>query len=328
MILKILLILSDFFMMRFWVGIWVGVLLLGLPGCGSTSADLAQVPSTGIPVEKHFEATYLALGGVRTLGEPITRGFRAGENGRFAQYYERGRLDETAGGVVPYPLGVWAYEGVNQTAVVPGAMPANAQARTFASGIQVFDAFLAFYDTYDGETLLGEPISPQFEEGGVWTQYFTNGRLEWHPALPAGQRVQQGLLGQAHFQEEMVAVYDEAELQDFIPGPLAGLTEARVKAAVGYPILYAGDRQVLHVTVTTADETTPAAEVALRATILYADKPEQTVELPMTNGNGYSQQTLSLPNLMPGQDVTIQVEALNGSGESIGATMLIFKTWW
>ena len=314
-------------MMRFWVGIWVGVLLLGLAGCGSTSADSAQVPSTGVPVENRFEATYLALGGARTLGEPITRGFVAGENGRFAQYYERARLDETANGVVPYPLGVWAYEGVNQTAVVPGAMPANAQARTFASGIQVFDAFLAFYDAYDGETLLGEPLSPQFEEGGVWTQYFTNGRLEWHPALPVGQRVQLGLLGQAHFQEEMVAVY-EAEAQSFIPVALAGLTKARVKAAVGYPILYAGDRQVLHVTVTTADETTPAADISLHATIVYADEREQTVDLPATNEDGYSQQTLPLPDLMPGQDVTIRVEALNGGGEPIGKTVLIFKTWW
>lgn len=314
-------------MMRFWVGFWVGLVLLGLAGCGQTSAGSAQVPSTGIPVEDRFATTYRALGGSRTLGEPITRGFVTGENGRFAQYYERARLDETANGAVPYPLGVWAYEGVNQTAVVPGAMPANAQARTFASGIQVFDAFLAFYNDYDGATLLGEPISPQFEEGGVWTQYFTNGRLEWHPALPAGQRVQLGLLGEAHFQQEMAAVY-EAEVQSFIPEALAGLTEARVNAAVGYPILYAGDRQVLHVTVTTADGTTPAAEIALRATIVYADGREQTVDLPVTSGDGYSQQTLSLPNLQPGQDVEVRVEALNRSGEPIGTTTLIFKTWW
>lgn len=311
-------------MMRFWVGLWIGLVLAG---CGGAATEAAFVSRAGIPVEQRFEATYLALGGVRTLGEPITRGFVAGENGRFAQYYERARLDETASGVVPYPLGEWAYEGVNQTAVVPGAMPANAQARTFGSGIQVFDAFLAFYDSYDGATLLGEPISPQFEEGGVWTQYFMNGRLEWHPALPAGQRVQLGLLGQAHFQEEMVAVY-EAEAQNFIPAPLAGLAEARVKAAVAYPILYAGDRQLLYVTVTSADEAPPAAEIPLRAIIRYPDGREQTVALPVTNGDGYSQQTLSLPNLLPGQDVEVRVEALGSNGEPIGATTLIFKTWW
>jgi hypothetical protein len=312
-------------MMRFWIGLWVGLVLLGLAGCGQSTPDVALVSSTGVPVEERFEAAYLALGGPRTLGEPITRGFAVGENGRFTQYFERARLDEAAGGVVPYPLGMWAFEGVNQTAVVPGAMPANAQARTFASGIQVFDAFLAFYDIYDGATLLGEPISPQFEEGGVWTQYFVNGRLEWHPALPPGQRVQLGLLGQAHFQEEMVAVY---EAQNFIPGPLAGMTEARVKAAVGFPILYAGDVQVLHVTVTTPDEAAPAAEISLRAIIGYADGQEQTIVLPPTDGTGYSQQTLTLSNLLPGQDVEIRVEAVGTNGVPVGSTQLIFKTWW
>lgn len=307
--------------------LWVILLLLLLAACSIDSGEPDLVSENGIRVDENFEERYLAWGGEDTLGEAITSAYSPEENGRFTQYFERMRLDRVGSEITPYPLGLWAYEGVNEAAIVPSAIPENGRLRTFENGETVYDAFLTFYENNSGERLLGTPISPQFQEGGVWTQYFENGRLEWHPELPVGQRVQLGLLGQAHFDGEMAATYQPTN--NFILGPSAGISHVILNVAVSAPILYSDDEQTIFVSVLSSDRTASVADIRLQARLVGKNgRTLRTIDLPRSDGNGRSQLQLDLPPLSPGQDFELRVDALNGSGTPIGTTSLMFKTWW
>ncbi|MEM7117772.1 MAG: hypothetical protein AAF614_35405 [Chloroflexota bacterium] len=306
--------------------LWV-ISLLIFAACAPPIVDKGHVSPDGVAVDSRFEDSFDALGRVRTLGEPITVAYSPENNGRFVQYFERVRLDSVGSEILLYPLGTWAYEGVNQTAIVEAAVPENGRSRTFENGETVYDAFLVFYEDHDGEQLLGNPISPQFQEGGIWTQYFANGRLEWHPELPVGQRVQLGLLGQAHFDDQMAADYRPTA--NFIPGPSAGVTNVALDVAVSSPILYSGDEQTLFVTVFSSDGSSPLVDMRLQAVVFDENgRLLDTIDLPRSNSDGRSQQQIALPNISAGQDIKVQVQALNSSGSSIGTTSLLFKTWW
>ena len=306
----------------FWV-----ISLLIFAACTEAPADIGHVSPDGVAVDSSFEESFDALGREAALGEPITVAYSPENNGRLVQYFERVRLDRVGSEILLYPLGTWASEGVNQAAIVEAAVPENGRSRTFENGETVYDAFLLFYEDHSGEQLLGNPISPQFQEGGVWTQYFENGRLEWHPELPVGQRVQLGLLGQAHFDDQMAADYRPAT--NFIPGPSAGVTNVALDAAVSSPILYSGDEQTLFVTVFSGDGSGPMADMRLQAVVFDENgRLIETIDLPRSDSDGRSQQQIILPNISAGQDIEVRVEALNGSGSSLGTTSLLFKTWW
>ncbi len=78
-------------------------------------------------------------------------------------------------------------------AVMTRAALGQADGRYFEStGITVDNryGFLSFYESHDGETLLGDPITPIVVEGNVPTQYFERGRLEQRDG-----QVQPGALG-------------------------------------------------------------------------------------------------------------------------------------
>ena len=86
---------------------------------------------------------------------------------------------------------------------VPAPTPS---ASNVGSNFTVALEFEAFYNQYDGLQTLGMPISADVEEDGVRVQYFQNGRLEYHPQLPAGNQVilsglgkeRYGKIGRAH----------------------------------------------------------------------------------------------------------------------------------
>ena len=58
------------------------MLLLLLAACGDVQAETTLVSSRGVRVDAVFEESYLALGGQRTLGEPITVAYTPEANGR------------------------------------------------------------------------------------------------------------------------------------------------------------------------------------------------------------------------------------------------------
>jgi hypothetical protein len=289
-----------------------------------TSSGRAE--GQGIPVAAEFEPVYQAFGGRRVFGGPITEAFTAEPDGPLIQYFQTMRLEYDAAQPQPvriYPLGEWALEGLVRPE--PAPVKASRQARYFAeTGETVQDEFLAFYQAYDGEQLLGLPISPQLDEGGVRVQYFQNGRLEWHPELTVEQRIQLGLLGKAHFDAEMVFRYRQLYLAR--PVSSAGITEVNITAVVRAPVLYQGEEQVLFVTVLAPDGR-PVAGIAADVTLTY-DDAEMVIELGRTDEAGRLQAALDLTAVPPGQPVELLVSVYGSDGRVIGSTTLGFRTWW
>jgi hypothetical protein len=282
------------------------------------------VGENGIPIAPEFQDFYQTYGGRAVLGEPISEIFSFSPEERPLQYFKNVRLeyDTASGGVAVSQLGVWELGGLNKQ--VPASVPEDGAVRTFPdSEFTIQDEFLNFYEDYDGEILLGLPLSPQLNVDGLRVQYFENGRLEWHPEAPANQRVQLGDLGQTHFDNEMAFTYQD--MRPARPVSSAGVTTVEVDAYVKAPILYEGETQTLYVVVNTAGGD-PVSNIITEITIAYDDKT-QTFRSEPTDDLGQVILPLNF-DIPPGKEVSLRLNALDGTGRSLGKTVLTYKTWW
>jgi hypothetical protein len=295
---------------------------LFLVACG---ADAPVGTDGSIAVAEPFAAFYAANGDARFFGEPITEGFMAADNGRFTQYFQNMRLeyDEADSAVIIFPLGEWALAGVN--APKPAPVAANGRSRTFPeTNLTVQDEFLSFYDLYNGERLLGYPISPQIEEGDLRVQYFVNGRLEWHPELGVDQRVQVGPLGRDHFLDVGVLMY--SPIQAARPVSFAGIESVDMYTAVENPVLYSGDEQTLYITVFTPAQR-PVDGIPVTVEIVYGETTA-VLDPGTTDGQGRIVVPLNNLSIPPGQTVELLISAYSSDDRIIGQSTLTFQTWW
>lgn len=136
-----------------------------------------------------------AHNGADLLGDPLTGVlFEANVP---VQYFERGRLEQRDGAVVPGAIGS---ERTRWRTFDP-APPRTVQGvdQTFANGHTLNGAFLDFWRAHEGELMFGAPISePLWEQVGganIRVQYFERGRLEHHSALAAGTTIKVSALG-------------------------------------------------------------------------------------------------------------------------------------
>jgi hypothetical protein len=278
----------------------------------------------GIAVAPEFAAFYAANGGERFFGDPITEGFMAGDNGRFTQYFQTMRLetDVNDGAVIIFPLGEWALEGINDPQ--PVSPPANSRSRTFSeTKLTIQDEFLLFYEAYNGERLLGVPISPQMDEGDLRVQYFVNGRLEWHPELDVDQRIQVGPLGRDHYWAVGAQMYMDLDAR---PVFSAGIERVDVYTAVEKTVLYSDDEQTLYVTVFTPG-LRPVDGIAADVMITFGETTA-VLDLGITDGDGRIVVPLNNLAIPPGQTVELLTSVYASDGHSIGQSTLTFKTWW
>ena len=111
-------------------------------------------------VDAVFEPFYGSMGGERIFGEPISEAFPLINEGLVVQYFQNLRLEYEA--VWPQsvrisPLGAWGYEGLREVLLDEAAE--NGRSRTFPETNQtVRNEFLTFYETFEGEQVLGWPI--------------------------------------------------------------------------------------------------------------------------------------------------------------------------
>ena len=276
-------------------------------------------------VDAVFVPYYEALGGERVLGEPLSEAFLVENEGLMVQYFHNLRLEYATGepqAVRVSPLGEWGLAGLRE--VVPDEVAEDGRSRTFPETNEtVYDEFLTFYEEFDGEQVLGWPISPQLVVGGIRTQYFENGRLEWRPQLPLDQRVQLGWLGLEHFDSEMVFIY--REFANAAPVTVADVGEIDVRASLESPVVYSGDDQRVFVTVLTplGDQVTGAAVTA----VMRHDGIVTELDLGETDSEGKLVYTLDLTAVSLGQDVELVIQ-VQPSGISSSQTQLKFRTWW
>jgi hypothetical protein len=139
-------------------------------------------------------------GGLDTFGYPRTDPFV--ESARWVQYTERLLLEQVDGRVQVAPLGRLLTAGRFFPRVAPFA-PRPDRLYFAATGHSLSARFLTYWQSHDGATLLGAPISEVITEGNgdgsgrrYPLQWFENGRLEYHPEL-AGTRyaMELGLVG-------------------------------------------------------------------------------------------------------------------------------------
>jgi hypothetical protein len=299
------------------------LLLVLLAGCAlATPTPVAEVSnSSGLPIAPEFQAFYQENGGLQVFGFPITESYLDADSGHLIQYFQSLRLeyDRAQNEVLLTPLGQWAVAaklGIAYT--TPEAL-----AEKPGSNIDVEGAFLAFYQAHGGESLLGQPITGQLDDGGTRSQYFQNGRLDWMPEAQLDHRVQLAPLGQEHYRR--VGIFDNPGRSR--PMDSAGIREADVSATVRAPILYAGERQTVYVEVKTPENQRPVAGVSVRLTAYYNGTSE-SFSLPETDGQGHTHDSLPLKDPQPGQKVRLVVEVTSPGGTVIGTTSKSFKSWW
>lgn len=310
-------------------GIFMMMLLsiLFATGCVTNQSNPFQKSVTqeiGIPIATEFLTFYEGNGGGQLFGNPLADAYIESTEGRLVQYFQRMRLEINPfeDRVVVTSLGQWAMPDSAEQLPAPGLEVDQASSSVEAE-ISVQDEFREFYLQHGGKAFFGSPISPQFVEGGTRIQYFQNVRLEWHPEAQIDNRVQVGLLGEAHYQR--IGLYEDPGRSR--PLDSAGVREANISASFRTPILYEGDKQVIFVEVETSDGHRPVAGVEVELAVKYNGRTE-LVTLTETDGAGQTKGALPLPNFEPGRRVRVTVSASAPGGTLIGSTTESFRTWW
>jgi len=300
------------------------LLLSVLAACSTPSspADAAPTP-VAINIAPEFVTFYVELGGNALLGQPISWAFQESPDGPLVQYFSAARLEHLDGILTVAPLGEWALMGADEAVRVDDVE----DGRYFPETDQTISGdLLAFYEANQGQALLGTPITAVLNEDGVLVQYFVNGRLQKRPELPAGQQVVLSPLGQAHFETAIVQYAYRTSLLAR-PVPSASVTNADVFAYVEAPVLYAGDEQILHVTVLTEDGR-PIPGLKVTAAMSYGETAVGLTELGTTDEKSNLETMLDVSTIPPEQDVKIIISVFSPAGELIGTDTLFFKTWW
>ena len=181
------------------------VLGSGLGGArpaGATTDPPRYFAATGLTMAGEFTGYFDAHGGVPVFGYPISEATQ--ENGYLVQYFERERLEyhpENAGTPFEVLLGRLGAEltahRVADPAFQPAAPPpASIGRRYFPETRHMMGGrFAAYWESQGGLSLFGYPISEEFTENGVLTQWFERARFEYHPENAPPYDVLLGLLG-------------------------------------------------------------------------------------------------------------------------------------
>ena len=303
-------------------------ILLFLSACSAPSSPDDAIPTpAAINIAPEFVTFYVELGGNALLGQPISWAFQESPDAPLVQYFSAARLEHLDGVLTVAPLGECALAGAGEAVRVDDVENSGDNSRTFPETDQTVSGdFLIFYEANQGESLLGTPITAVLDEDGALVQYFVNGRLQERPELPDGQQVVLSPLGQAHFETAKVQyAYRTALLAR--PVPSASVTNADVFAYVEAPVLYAGDDQVLHVTVLTEDGR-PIPELTVTAAMSYGETAVGLTELGTTDEKSNLETMLDMSTIPPEQDVKIIISVFSPAGVLIGTDTLFFKTWW
>lgn len=134
-------------------------------------------PQTGHALATPFLAGWERLGGLRTLGYPLTepyleRNVETGVDQR-VQLFERGRLEEAPDGTV-----MAARMVVETLPIQPAAAPVAGCHYSAATGHNICDRLLQTWFQLGAESWLGLPLDEARIQSGMRVQHFERGRLE------------------------------------------------------------------------------------------------------------------------------------------------------
>ena len=171
-------------------------------GENPTPEDRRYFPKTGHFVSGEFLRAYESISEPELIyGFPITKMYLDTNKDHLVQYFEKARFEYIPENppelrVQISDLGRLMYTP-GQSLPTPENFPA---CRNYPeTKKRVCYAFLTFFDEYGGVGQFGYPISNFEVHEQRIVQYFQRARLEWHPELPTGQRVQVTDLGRQYF---------------------------------------------------------------------------------------------------------------------------------
>ena len=172
-----------------------------------TEPDTTIFLDTGHAISGRFLDAWRERGGTQTFGAPLTRRYpllQADGSWLLVQDFERGRLEwhpENAGSPSEMLGASLGGDIAQQRASEQPFLPIidcveSANRRCFAeTGHSLSAGFLGYWQSNDGLTRFGLPVSEEFSENGRVVQYFERARLEWWPELGAGYDIVVGALG-------------------------------------------------------------------------------------------------------------------------------------
>lgn len=171
----------------------------------ATPTGTRYFKETGHNIVARIKTFYEKNGDVATFGLPLTEVIV--EKGLQVQYFERARFElhpelPDAYFVSLTQIGRQLTVGRREAAFAPAA-GATTETNAYFKETRhnVSGAFLTFWRNRGALPVFGYPLSEEFAEvnpqdGQTYTvQYFERARFEYHPAAPAGAKVQLGLLG-------------------------------------------------------------------------------------------------------------------------------------
>lgn len=305
---------------RYFVGLFIILsLLLGGVSVQAQDADSRFFDETRHNIRGDFWRYYQSISDAETFfGYPITEEFSNNE-GVLVQYFQRVRFELQGGEVRISPLGSLTYNsGIQLNVNNPLAC------RNYETGFSICFAFLEYFDAHNGVSLLGYPISPFEYQDDLIVQYFQNGRLEWHPSNPEGQRVVMGDLGSAYF---YIIGEDAARLTGVSPlnaGITSQILSLKVRAFPWKASTNTTDKQVVFVVV--QDQTLqPVLSATGTATIHWATGEVTTIPV-LTNAKGIATLAIPVNNQPQGALITIDIEISHGNLG--GKTTTSFRIWY
>jgi hypothetical protein len=142
-------------------------------------AGMLHFAATGQMLDAPFVGPWQALGGMRTLGYPISAPYLERDvdtrEDRLVQLFERGRLEQTESGAVMPARMVAAVHPVE-----PAAAPVAGCDYVAATGHNLCGALRQEWYRLGAERWLGLPLGEAVVVDGVRMQLFERGRLEEH----------------------------------------------------------------------------------------------------------------------------------------------------
>jgi hypothetical protein len=191
------------------------ILSLVLAGCGVSSATAYPAgdvsPSVCFEATAHtisgdFLHTFEVMGGVESLGYPITQPFE--QEGRQVQYFEYARLedhpDDPSGPVVKLSM-LGEQLSRRRPPLAPSRVPPTFDRRSryySQMGHAVSGDFLTYFDENGGLDRFGFPIAEPLVVEGRLVQDFQRVRFVWHANRPPDDRVTLEPIGRVYFEAQ------------------------------------------------------------------------------------------------------------------------------
>ncbi len=166
--------------------------------------------------------------------------------------------------------------------------------------------------------MFGYPITEFKIENERIVQVFQRARMQWHPELAPGQKVQLTMLGSLAFDFHKL----DSKLKE--PAVIRSVTRLNVRASVSNSVSQRSGIQPIFVFVT--DQHSKALESVLVTAVVHFASGNQSFTFPYTNARGMTQIDIPFGQSKAGSQVSIDITATYRN--LIQQTRTSFLPWW